>query len=70
MFQTQEQDKTPDDVVSEVDISNLHEKKFQVVLVKMIKELGRRMNVDRISVKNQPSETKTTMTEMKNILEG
>ena len=36
----------------------------------MIKELGRRMNVDRIYVKNQPSETKTTMTEMKNILEG
>ena len=28
MFQTQEQDKTPEDVVSEVDISNLHEKKF------------------------------------------
>ena len=29
MFQTKEQDKTPEVVVSEVDISNLHEKKFR-----------------------------------------
>ena len=34
MFQIEEQDKNPEEEVSEVDIGNLHEKKFTVVLIR------------------------------------
>ena len=44
MFQTKEQDKTPEEELSKVEIGNLPKKEFRVVIVKMIKELGRRMD--------------------------
>ena len=44
MFQTKEQDKTPEEELSEVEIGNIPEKEFRVMIVKMIKELGRRMD--------------------------
>ena len=40
MFQVKEQDKTPEEL-SEVEIGNLPEKEFRVVITKMIEELGR-----------------------------
>ena len=43
MFQTKEQDKTPEEELSEVEIGNQPKKEFKVMIVKMIKELGRRM---------------------------
>ena len=43
MFQTQEQDKTPEEL-SEVEIDNLPKKEFRVMIVKMMKVLGRRMD--------------------------
>ena len=43
MFQTKEQDKTPEEP-SEVDIGNLPKKKFRVMIVNMTKELRRRMD--------------------------
>ena len=43
MFQMKEQDKTPEEELSEVEIDNLPEKEFRVMIIKMIKELGRRM---------------------------
>ena len=36
-----EQNKTPEEL-SEVDISNLHDKEFKVIIIKMHKELRRR----------------------------
>ena len=36
MFQMKEQDKTPEEL-SEVDIGNLHEKEFKLMVTKMIK---------------------------------
>ena len=39
MFQTKEQDKTPEEELSEVEIGNLPEKEFRVVMIKMIKDL-------------------------------
>ena len=44
MFQTKEQDKTPEEELGEVETGNLLGKEFRVMIVKMIKELGRRMN--------------------------
>ena len=41
MFQTEEQDKTPEKL-TEVERSNLPEKEFKVMIIKMIKELRKR----------------------------
>ena len=38
MFQTKEQDKTPEEELNDVEIVNLPEKVFMVIIVKMIKE--------------------------------
>ena len=34
-----EQDKTPEEELSEVELGNLTEKEFRIVIIKMIKEL-------------------------------
>ena len=49
IFQTKEQDKTPEQL-SEVETGSLPEKEFEVGIVKMIQDLGKRMEVqsDRI----------------------
>ena len=44
MLQRKKQDKTPEEELSEVEIGNLPKKEFRVVIVKMIKELRRRMD--------------------------
>ena len=41
IFQTQEQDKTPEER-SEEELSNLFKKEFRVMIIKMIKELEKR----------------------------
>ena len=79
MFQTKEQDKTPEELM-EVETGNLPEKEFRVMIIKMIKEFGRKMdaqseklevfNKELENVKNNKTEMKTTITEIKNALEG
>ena len=44
MSQMKEQDKTPEEEISEVETGNLPKKEFRVIIVKMIKELGRRVD--------------------------
>ena len=44
MFQTKEQDKTPEKELREVEIGNLPDKEFRVIMVKIMKELRRRMD--------------------------
>ena len=44
MSQMKEQDKTPEEEISEVETDNLPKKEFRVIIVKMIKELGRRVD--------------------------
>ena len=44
IFQTKEQDKTPEEKLSKVEICSLLKKEFRVVIIKMIKELGRRVD--------------------------
>ena len=40
--QTKEQDKTSKEQLSELEIGNLTEKEFRVMIVKMIQDLGKR----------------------------
>ena len=39
-----EQGETPEDELSDIEISNLPNKEFKVIIIKMPKELGRRMD--------------------------
>ena len=43
MYQMKEQDKTLEKPLNEVDISNLTEKEFRIMIVKMIQDLRKRM---------------------------
>ena len=43
MFQTKEQDKTPEEQLSKVEMGNLPEKEFREMIVKVIQELRKRM---------------------------
>ena len=44
MFQKREQNKTTEEGLTEVDIGSLPKKEFRRVTVKIIKELGRRID--------------------------
>ena len=43
MFQTKEQDKTTEKQLSKVEIANLSEKDFRVMIIKMIQDLRKIM---------------------------
>ena len=43
MYQMKEQDKTPEKQPNEVETGNLPEKEFRIMIVKMIQDLGKRM---------------------------
>ena len=81
MYQMKEQDKTPEKQLNEVEVGKLPEKEFRIMIVKMIQDLGNRMeakiekmqemfNKDREELKNKQTEMNNTITEMKNTLEG
>ena len=42
-----EQDKAPGEELSEVEIGNLSKKEFKVMTIRIVKELGRRMDKQR-----------------------
>ena len=43
MYQMKEQAKTPEKQLNEVEIGNLSEKEFRIMIVKMIQDLGKRI---------------------------
>ena len=43
MYQMKEQDETPEKELNEVELGNLPEKEFRILIVKMIQDLGKRM---------------------------
>ena len=45
MSQMKGQDKTPEKQLNEVEIGNLLEKEFRIMIVKMSQDLGKRMKV-------------------------
>ena len=81
MYQMKEQDKTPEKQLNEVEIGNLAEKEFRIMIVKMIQDFGKTMeakiekvqemfNKDLEELKNKQTEVNNTITERKNTLEG
>ena len=42
MYQMREQDKTPEKQLNEVEIGNLPEKEFRIIIVKMIQDPGKK----------------------------
>ena len=52
MYQMKEQDKTPEKQWNEVEIGNLPEKDFRIMIVKMIQDLGKRMEAKIKKMKN------------------
>ena len=75
--QMKEQGKNPLDQTNEEEIGSLHEKEFRVMIVKMIQNLGNRMekiketfNKDLEELKSKQTMTKNTINEIKNSLEG
>ena len=76
-----EQDETPEEQLSEVQIGNLPEKEFRVMIKKMIQDFGKRMeartekiqemfNNELEGLQNKQKEMNNTINEMKNTLEG
>ena len=81
MYQLKEQDKTPEKQLNEVETGNLPETEFRILIVKMIQDLGKRMeakietmqemlNKDLEELKNKQTGMNNTITEMKTTLEG
>ena len=81
MYHMKEQDKTPEKQLNEVEIGNLPEKEVTIMIVKMIQDLGKRMEAkmekmqemftkDPEELKNKQTEMNNTISEMKNTLEG
>ena len=75
IFQMKEQNKTTEEELNEVEIGNLPYRKFKVMIIKMFKELRRRMNKhsenfnkNLENIKKNQTEMKKTITEIKNIL--
>ena len=48
MYQMKEKYKTPEKHLNEVEINNLPEKEFRIMILKMIQDIGKRMeaNID------------------------
>ena len=46
MYQMKEQGKTPEKQLNEMEIGNLPEKEFRIMIVKMIQDLGKRMEAN------------------------
>ena len=80
MYQMKEEDKTPEKQLNEAEIGNLPGKEFRIMMVKMIQDLGKRMeakikkmqemfNKDLEELKNKQTEKNNKITE-KTALEG
>ena len=72
-----EQGKNPPDQTNEEEIGSLSEKEFRVMIVKMIQNLGNRMekiqetfNKDLEELKSKQTMMNNTINEIKNSLEG
>ena len=81
MLQTKEQGKNPQDQINEEEIGSLPEKEFRVMVIKMIQDLGNRMeaqikkiqemlNKDLEELKSKQTVMNNTITEIKNTVEG
>ena len=63
MYQMKEQDKTPEKPLNEVEIGNILEKEIRIMIVKMIQELGKRIEA---KIKKMQEMFKKDLEELKN----
>ena len=81
MYHIKEQDKTLEKQLNEGEIGTFPEKEFRIMIVKMIQDLGKRVqakiekmqemfNKDLEELKNKQTDMNNTRTEMKTTLEG
>ena len=77
MYQMKEQDKTPEKQLNGEELGSLPEKEFRVMIVRMIQNLGNRMekiqetfNKDLEELKSQQTMMNNTTNEIKNSPEG
>ena len=80
MCQMKEQNKTTEKQINEVEIGNLPDKEFRIMTVKMMQDLGKRMEAKIENMQetfnkdleelNKQTEMNNTITEMKTTLEG
>ena len=75
--QMKEQTRNTEVQINEEEIGKLHEKEFRIMIVKIIKNLENRMekmqesiSKDLEELKNKHAVTSSTITEIKNTLEG
>ena len=66
MAQRKEQIKTPEKELNKMEISNLSDAEFKTLFIRMLRELSEDLN----SIKKLQSETKDTLTEINNNLQG
>ena len=66
MVQVKEQIKTPEKELSKMEISNLSDAEFKTLVIRMLKELSE----DFSSIRKIQSETKDSLIEIKNNLQG
>ena len=66
MAQMKEQNKTPEKELNKMEISNLSDAEFKTLVIRMLKKLTEDLN----SIKKIQSETKDTLIEIKNSLQG
>ena len=70
MSQIKGQDKTPERQVNEVEIGNIPEKEIRIMIVEMIQDLRKRMEVKLGKMQEMfTKELKNKQTEMNNTLE-
>lgn len=79
MFQIKKQDKIPREELSKVEIRDLPNKEFKVMITKILRELGRRMDEDSEKAeaskrvrgyKEEPNRAKGTITKRKKYTRG
>ena len=71
MSQMKGQDTIPGKQLKEVEIGNLPEKEFRIMIVKMVQNLGKRMEAKIGKMQEMfTKELKNKQTEMNNTLEG
>ena len=66
MAQMKEQIKTPERELNKVENSNLSDAEFKTLVIRMLKELSEDLN----SIKYIQAETKETVMEIENVLQG
>ena len=68
MFQMKEQDKIPEEELSKVQVSNLPEKEFKLMIIKMLHEFRRRMDEHSVRFNKELQNIQKNQSELKNIM--